>query len=730
MLVSLAHAALKLVGSLWLTVAILIVLVFILLGGTVVYKVYGATAAKFGIFGTWWFNGLGLILGFNSAAALVRRWPWKLSQMGFVVPHIGLIVLLVGCALSRRYGIEATVSVFEGESSDLAYTNSTQYVELDGLQQFRLKVIPSDGETRPGGPIVVPFTSGPFNWDDFHNGKLFFLPWSLAHRDQGVIYDQDGIRLEVLDYLSNSEIVNLPSLRVQATPLGPDGRELSEQAEDYRFSITTDAGPHSDNHGLGIGSEQKLAGRRILFWMSGSAEETTAFLQSKPAGPLGKLGRIVLYAGGKSYDWAINDMAPGTRRALGDSGLEAEFVDVREGQVGIRGDAAEDIQVRLQIHRNSVAHLMVLSAAFPQVFNRQDYDDKVFGAFWPGQPEKAADPPRTKPEEKPAALPAKDASQQAAAPAKTESTAKAEATKPDAKTETATASTTKPGSEPEAPPMLIPPHIDFFQGADQQLYLRTWRAGQVVISRPLKMGRSGGRITAFRDTPDAVVLRFSDFQPADRPGFSARGLDFDSDDVPHLRQARVRLTVDDQSDEFWIPCFSPDPLEKKALSIPRELQQKTVSGKRRRVELSFAPRSFELGYSIFLNKAWRKLDPGTHKPSFFGSEIDLVPNEHAIAYGLNPDDTKNLLVTLNAPLDFADPAMPGRSYRMFQSTMPGPYNPEDFDRKPGESVYISGFTLNYDPGRGLTYVGCLLIVAGIFVAYFVRLVVPKRLEGP
>ena len=100
-----------------------------------------------------------------------------------------------------------------------------------------------------------------------------------------------------------------------------------------------------------------------------------------------------------------------------------------------------------------------------------------------------------------------------------------------------------------------------------------------------------------------------------------------------------------------------------------------------------------------------------------------------------PPKYENLLVTLNAPLDFADPACPGRSYRMFQSTMNGPYNPEEFDRKPGESVYLSGFTLNYDPGRGLTYVGCLLIVAGIFVAYFVRfaarlvLAVPTAMEN-
>ena len=82
---------------------------------------------------------------------------------------------------------------------------------------------------------MVPFTSGPFNWDDYHNGKLLFLPWSLAHRDQGVLYDHDGIRLEVLDYLSNSEIVNLPSLAFTPRPLGRTVGELPKQTQVFDF---------------------------------------------------------------------------------------------------------------------------------------------------------------------------------------------------------------------------------------------------------------------------------------------------------------------------------------------------------------------------------------------------------------------------------------------------------------------------------------------------------------
>jgi hypothetical protein len=63
---------------------------------------------------------------------------------------------------------------------------------------------------------------------------------------------------------------------------------------------------------------------------------------------------------------------------------------------------------------------------------------------------------------------------------------------------------------------------------------------------------------------------------------------------------------------------------------------------------------------------------------------------------------------------------------MFQSTMNGPFKPQQLGIQMGDPVYVSGLSLNDDPGRGLTYVGCLLIVAGIFVAYFVRLSPAKR----
>ncbi len=172
-MVSLTRAVLKVVGSLFLTVAILTVLIAILLWGTVVEKNYGATAAKFGIYGSWWFNALGIHPRASiRPRRLILRWPWKRQQLGFIIPHIGLIVLLVGCFLSRHYGVEATLSVFEGESSDLAYKGSSAARRTRRPTAIQLEGDLGGRAEKPGEPIVVPFTSGPFNWDDYHNGTL------------------------------------------------------------------------------------------------------------------------------------------------------------------------------------------------------------------------------------------------------------------------------------------------------------------------------------------------------------------------------------------------------------------------------------------------------------------------------------------------------------------------------------------------------------------------------
>ena len=150
---------------------------------------------------------------------------------------------------------------------------------------------------------------------------------------------------------------------------------------------------------------------------------------------------------------------------------------------------------------------------------------------------------------------------------------------------------------------------------------------------------------------------------------------------PHLRQVQVQLTVDGQSEKFWLAGLSHDPVE-MSFDIPDQQKVKVVSGSGRRVAISLEADWFPLGATIYLRNAWRKLDPGTMMPSYYASEIDLTPNlpaDHKIDGKLTAYE--DLLVTLNAPLDFTDPAS-GLSYRMFQSGMNGPLDPSDWAASP------------------------------------------------
>ena len=61
-----------------------------------------------------WFLGLLAMLGVTILAAALVRFPWRKHQLGFVVTHAGLLVLLAGSMQTFLAGIEGQVSLQEG----------------------------------------------------------------------------------------------------------------------------------------------------------------------------------------------------------------------------------------------------------------------------------------------------------------------------------------------------------------------------------------------------------------------------------------------------------------------------------------------------------------------------------------------------------------------------------------------------------------------------------------
>lgn len=680
----LAGWAYRALASVKLAVLLISASAAVLAWATFVERSYGTQAVHFGIYGTWWFAVLVFGLGLNVLCAALIRFPWRKHQLGFVVTHAGILVLLAGCWLSWLGGIDAQMPIFEQTTARRAFVG-TQHFELAVYDSYSASDR-SQGTYAPQA-IRIPFAAGPFNWNDYQ--RLSWFPWRLSRRDRGVVYDRDGIRLEVLDYLSDSTSVPVPPLKLEvqrgprkeagASAKGKDSNAAAASSDhgaadgsDWQtveLSVQDASDPHATHRRMGLGARQELpGGQQIAFWVADSQAETDAFLDSRPDGPLGSQGQIILFAAGTRHVFPLDSWKPGSRMPVGDTGLQVELAELNPRFSGV------SLQV---IAPGEKPQRLMLLADYPE-FNRQDREHAVFGTYWRG----------------PTAPQASGGGQ----------------------------------AEPGALRGIGRPRIDILQGAEGKLYYRAWRSPQVESLGPLPGDRASN--VAFAGTQDRLAWRVAEFTPCDRPGEKIRAVPFSpkKESGQKLRRALVALTVDGTRERFWLDGIEPNQFE----FPPHDNQRKVVCAGGRRAAVTLARDEITVGFRVHLLRFNRKLDPGTSMASHYSSEIVFLADNgrppDPADFGKQDSDSlgKPVVVTLNEPVTFTDPRS-GRSYRLFQESFAGPWKPgdEQFDQivpagSALEQLFVSFLTVNYDPGRGLKYAGSLLLVAGVGVIFYMR----------
>lgn len=202
-------AALHWLGSLKLAVILLATLGIVVGAATIVEADHGRAYAQWYVYHSAWFVALLGMLGMNICCAALSRFPWKRHQIGFVVTHLGLLVLLGGAICSFLYGVEGHVTLREGE------TTTTMTVP----HQCQLTASWMNRTDEP--PFEFTFEPGPADWrknKTLHLGEL------------------DGLSATVLRYYSHAEAVEDwvpdqseiggPVLKLQVGgPHGSDGPE-------------------------------------------------------------------------------------------------------------------------------------------------------------------------------------------------------------------------------------------------------------------------------------------------------------------------------------------------------------------------------------------------------------------------------------------------------------------------------------------------------------------------
>ncbi len=131
-------------GSLWLGVVLLVVLLVGMACATVFESNRGAEQALAFFYRSWWFEALLALLALNVGAALVLRFPFSRKQIGFVVTHLSILVILAGALVTEQFGIDGQVAIVEGDTvKDLSISQeSLRFIRRSDEAESALDLAP------------------------------------------------------------------------------------------------------------------------------------------------------------------------------------------------------------------------------------------------------------------------------------------------------------------------------------------------------------------------------------------------------------------------------------------------------------------------------------------------------------------------------------------------------------------------------------------------------------
>ena len=158
-----AKAIFRLLASLKLAVTLIVLLAAVLAVATFIESAQGRDCARWYVYTTDWFIALLGMLGVNILTATLIRFPWNRRQVGFVITHCGLLVLLSGAIVTFHFGVDAVLALEQGETTDHVTVRDTNRIAV------QWQSLPDQPE-RPVSAFL--FHPGPVDWPE---GKVLTI---------------------------------------------------------------------------------------------------------------------------------------------------------------------------------------------------------------------------------------------------------------------------------------------------------------------------------------------------------------------------------------------------------------------------------------------------------------------------------------------------------------------------------------------------------------------------
>ncbi len=118
----------RFLGSLKLAVFVILAVATISAVGTFVEASYNSEVAQKWVYYSPWMKGVLLFMAINLIVSALHRWPWKKHQTGFVVAHVGILMVMVGSLLTGRYGVDGSLFFEIGEKRRTISVNDYELI--------------------------------------------------------------------------------------------------------------------------------------------------------------------------------------------------------------------------------------------------------------------------------------------------------------------------------------------------------------------------------------------------------------------------------------------------------------------------------------------------------------------------------------------------------------------------------------------------------------------------
>lgn len=651
-------------ASLKLAVVLIFATAVVLAVATFVESTCGTAGVQWYIYQTPWFLTLLGLLAWNIFCAAAIRYPWKRHQTGFVITHIGLLTLLAGAGIQYDGALNSQVLIYEKQSSKTALDLDHGYLVVDGLP----------GTT---GEQAYALKLGPFSWrDDAPSGwwrQLMSVvgkddvskPWQHA---PVTLFDKEGVKIEVVDYLSRSERVQVPQLSVKFdNPM-----------------VASIGGPQMPplnlvyNPKFGFAEEDfGFMGNKVAFWRT-TKDQFETFTKAIPTRQVDGDGMIVVWWNGEATDVSVARLREEKKPVELAEGVTVELVSY-----AMNVDIGKFMNADPTKREIAEAPLSAQQKATPAVelkvkVSAVDAEGKPTGEPKEVQLYRFATLPYAKyDKEMPAGL----------------------------------------GVEFYHP--LMAGRVDIVESPDRKLEYRVWQQKQqrVVGTGEIKEGETvnawatGGddkvwKMTLVKYLPEDGEVQYLSNQS--KTPYKVVALPFDKDDetAKVTRTVKIRTTWTDGKEtktrEQWLKQNLPEPWDDARVAQIDSIE--LPGGKS--VLMSYRAMETPLGFTIRLDEFELLKDAGAGVASNYTSHISLFTDKQ----DPKPEEKgQEFLITMNAPLDYPDPK--GRTLRLFQEGYNGPEN-----GMPASTT----LRVNYDPGRWIKYLGSFLVSVGIFMMFYMK----------